>query len=622
MDDATFDMLKAAWNDFRVTWRGLILTDLICKAIVFLVLCPLISLMLHLGLAASGMEIITDHEILIFLLGPVGWITFLLVSSAMIAVVALEQAALLKVIAGPAEGRGIGILSVLSRTGRLAWPVLHIAARILALGLVTAAPFLLAMGGVGLIFLREHDLSYYLLEKPPAFWIAAGLIGTLAAAMGIVLIRVLLPTLCALPLAVFQGAAPKQAVRTSRQLASGHLRSLALAVVGWIASMFILSTLVTSGVALLTALVLPATDHSLWLMLATVGLSLILSGVANLCLNVLGTTTFSSLLMNLYRRVTHQGGHALPVSEPAETESVGRLRISRRQLVLASIAVLTVMPTVGVLSLNRIEISDNTEIVAHRGASATAPENSMAAIEQAIADQADWVEVDVQSSSDGVLLVVHDEDLKRIAGRAVRVADTDSSQLRAFDIGKRFSGEFAGEKIPTLEEVLIACRGRIGVIIELKHYGQTRDLEEQVIDLIEAHNMSTQIRLMSLKYDSIKRIRMRRPAWPIGLLSAVCLGDLTRANADFLAVSTGMATRAFVVLAQQRGKSVYVWTVNDPGVMSTMISRGAECIITDKPALARQVLHQRARMAPVERLLLELAILCGAAPQVSTENVL
>jgi glycerophosphoryl diester phosphodiesterase len=116
-------------------------------------------------------------------------------------------------------------------------------------------------------------------------------------------------------------------------------------------------------------------------------------------------------------------------------------------------------------------------------------------------------------------------------------------------------------------------------------------------------------------------VRARRPSWQIGLLSAVCVGDLTKADADFLAVSTRMATRAFVLLARRRGKSVYVWTVNDPVVMSTMISRGVKCIITDKPALAREVLRQRANMAPVERLLLELAILCGAVPGPNIDSV-
>jgi len=615
MNHQTLNMLDTVRNDFRLAWRGLILTDLVCKAVVFVVLFPLVSLLFRLTLAASGIEIITDQDILIFLLGPVGWITFILVSSVFIAILALEQAALIMVIAGAAQGRRIRVHTVLAHTRRLAWPILQIAARVLTFGLVTAAPFLLAMGAVYLIFLRQYDASYYLLERPPAFWIAAGLTGTIGTALGIVLIRVLLPVIYALPLTVFEGIKPQQAFRTSRQRAVGHLRPLTTCVVGWMAAMFALSTLGTSSLALLGTLILPMTHHSLWLALTAVGLLLILSGLVNLCLNILGTITFSIVLINLYRGVTDQKEPTLPFSVPASTQDLFGLRISRRRWVLVSVAVLIVMPAVGVLSLYSIETNDNTEIVAHRGASATAPENSMAAVEQAIADQADWLEIDVQTSLDGMILVTHDDDLKRMAGSNIKVSDTHSKQLREMDIGKKFSAEFTGQRIPTLEEVLVACKGKIGVIIELKHYGPAPQLEQRVIDLVEAHDMSDHVQLMSLKYDSIKKLRARRPSWQIGLLSAVCVGDLTRVDADFLAVSTRIATRAFVLLAHRREKPVYVWTVNDPVVMSTMISRGVKCIITDKPALAREVLRQRAEMAPVERLLLELAILCGAVPE-------
>jgi glycerophosphoryl diester phosphodiesterase len=469
--------------------------------------------------------------------------------------------------------------------------------------------------------LRQYDISYYLLEQPPAFWIAAGLMGTIGTAMGAVLIGMLLPVIYALPLVVFEGVKPQQAFRASRQRAVGHFRSLGTWVVSWMAATFALSTLATSSIALLGTLILPMTHRFLWLALTAVGLLLILSGIINLCLNILGTTTFSIVMMNLYRGVKHREASALPFSVPAHTKELFLLRMSRRQLAIVSIAVLMVMPAVGVLFLHGIETRDSTEIVAHRGASAVAPENSMAAVEQAIADQADWLEIDVQMSSDGMILVIHDGDLTRVAGRNVKVSDTHSKQLRSTDIGKKFSPEFTGQMIPTLEEVLVACKGKIGVVIELKHYGQIQELEERVIDLVEAHDMSAQVKLMSLKYDSIKKVRARRPSWQIGLLSAVCVGDLTKADADFLAVSTRMATRAFVLLARRRGKSVYVWTVNDPVVMSTMISRGVKCIITDKPALAREVLRQRADMAPLERLLLELAILCGAVPGPNINNV-
>jgi glycerophosphoryl diester phosphodiesterase len=102
-----------------------------------------------------------------------------------------------------------------------------------------------------------------------------------------------------------------------------------------------------------------------------------------------------------------------------------------------------------------------------------------------------------------------------------------------------------------------------------------------------------------------------RPNWTVGLLTSVAVGDLTKVEADFLAVNAGLAHRRFVRSAHAVDKEVHVWTVNDAPNMSTMIGRGVDSLITDKPALARSVLEQRSEMSAPERLLLELAGVLG-----------
>ena len=96
---------------------------------------------------------------------------------------------------------------------------------------------------------------------------------------------------------------------------------------------------------------------------------------------------------------------------------------------------------------------------------------------------------------------------------------------------------------------------------------------------------------------------------------SVAAGDLATINADFLAVNAGFANRPFIRRAHDINKEVYVWTVNDAATMSTMIGRGVDSLITDKPALAREVLRQRAGLSAPERLLLELAGILGVEPE-------
>jgi glycerophosphoryl diester phosphodiesterase len=116
---------------------------------------------------------------------------------------------------------------------------------------------------------------------------------------------------------------------------------------------------------------------------------------------------------------------------------------------------------------------------------------------------------------------------------------------------------------------------------------------------------------MSLKYAGVQKIRGLRPDWPVGLLSATAIGDLTRMDADFLAVNLGLAKPGFIRRAHQAGKKVFVWTVNDPVTMSRVLSLGVDGVITDEPAMARQVIEDRAEMSSAERLLVHAAVVFG-----------
>jgi glycerophosphoryl diester phosphodiesterase len=153
------------------------------------------------------------------------------------------------------------------------------------------------------------------------------------------------------------------------------------------------------------------------------------------------------------------------------------------------------------------------------------------------------------------------------------------------------------------------------VDIELKYYGHDEMLERRVADVVDATGMENQVIAMSLKGDAVVKMKGIRPEWDVGLLTAKAMGDLTTAEADFLAVHVAMANPAFIRRAHDAGKDVYVWTVNDRLNMSRMMSRGVDGVITDQPALARLVLTERAEMGNVERLLVTAAFWIGLEPR-------
>jgi glycerophosphoryl diester phosphodiesterase len=261
----------------------------------------------------------------------------------------------------------------------------------------------------------------------------------------------------------------------------------------------------------------------------------------------------------------------------------------------------------GHVLLSRVGQERAVEIIAHRGAAGSRPENTMAAVTKAIEDRADWVEIDVQEDADGEVVVAHDSDFMKLAGVDLKVWEATADDIARIDIGSWFGPEYQDQRTPFLKDVLLAARGKSKVIIELKYYGHDVDLERKVAEIVEEAMMSKDVAVMSLKYPGLQKMQSIRPELRSGVLAAKAIGDLSGLEADFLAVNTGQVSSRMIANAKSVGKDVYVWTVDDPVTMSRMISMGVDGLITNEPALARDVMQRRNELSTGERLLLWLA---------------
>ena len=378
-----------------------------------------------------------------------------------------------------------------------------------------------------------------------------------------------------------------------------------------------MSTAATSAAIGLARAFVPRAADSVGLLSLAIGVTLFGWAVVNLAINLLGTTSFAAVVFTVYRQ--RAGAGPVDASRLARFERASpgaQAILTTRRLARWAVIALLAAVGIGAFAVHSARLEESVLVVAHRGSSKAAPENSMAAFEQAIADGADWVELDVQETADGEVVVFHDSDFMKAAGVSLKIWDATLADVQAIDIGSRFSPAFKGERVPTLGAVLDACKGRVGVVIELKTYGHGRQLEERVARIVDERGMASQIALMSLDVDAVRKMKALRPGWHVGLLMSVAAGNLHSSGADFLAVNAAFADRRFVRAAHLRGTKVYAWTVNDASSMSAMISRGVDGLITDKPALAKAVLAQRSLMSPARRLLLELAGILGVTPDI------
>ncbi|WP_349945811.1 glycerophosphodiester phosphodiesterase [Lacrimispora sp. BS-2] len=235
------------------------------------------------------------------------------------------------------------------------------------------------------------------------------------------------------------------------------------------------------------------------------------------------------------------------------------------------------------------------QITAHRGSSREAPENTMAAMSKAIDDLADFVEIDVQETKDGVVVLGHDISLKRVSGINRTISSYTFEELQHLDVGQWFSADFEGERIPSLEETMKFCKGRININIEIKDLGRGSELPDKVFELIEKYQMKEQCVVTSVRMSYLTRIKELDPEIRTGYIISAAYGDYYSSDAiDFISLRSSFVSERLVEAAHKKGKAVHAWTVNNKSEMERMKMLGVDNIITDYPVLAREIVYRKA----------------------------
>jgi glycerophosphoryl diester phosphodiesterase len=543
--------------------------------------------------------------------GP-GVVALVACAAILLAITTLESACLMAVGLAAAKGMSLNARGALAFGSTRALDVLRLAANVVIRLLAGLAPFVVAVGLVYWALLRQHDINYYLSARPPEFVTAVALVAVLALGLAVLLVWTITRWALALPLLLFENVRPGRELLESGRRSPGNRALIVMVLAIWAVVALALAAVAASVPELIGRTLAPHFASSLPLLLLFIAGLALLWLALGLAAAIFNISLFSLLIVRLYLRIGEPREPRLPAAGQTGLDPGTSRRLSG--VARAGLAALVVLVATGFALVAFLVTRGNQPVlvIAHRGASAVAPENTLAAFHLAAEQGADFVELDVQESKDGQVLVNHDSDLMKVGRSAMKIWETDAAQLRTVDIGSHAGRQFSGERVPTLAEVLAACKGKVRVIVELKSYSHDQRLEERVVEIVEAAGMEKNCLFMSLNYGMVRKMKQLRPSWRCGALVAKALGDLTSLNSDFLAVEARLATARLVRRAHRAGQDVYVWTVNDPAWMLAAMSHGADGLITDKPDLALRVVARRAQMSDTERLLLALLIRLGA----------
>jgi glycerophosphoryl diester phosphodiesterase len=602
--------------DFSRRWPLVFAWQLVVQMIGVAAVVPLSGWLLGRIVARSGSPVISNFDIAAFVLSGWGALFALLLVAAAVTF-HMAQFAGYTWIAGHAIGRRpltawgtVG--AVWARIGLLARVGLLMFGRMLLLAL----PFLAAAGLVWLVLLRGQDVNYYLAERPPEWRRATAIVAVLGAVFAFLVLRQFARWIFTMPLVMFdrERSAPAVLARSERMLDGTLLRSIAPLVVWWV-------VLVLAAVALawlgrqFTDAALDWAGMDIRRVLPLVAAFLAVTLVFGFVYSTLQFAGHQFLITRTFAERV-DGSVRLPDAAEAVAEDVGIRQ--GRAVVLALVGVTVFALGIGGVLYGRLDLREDVAVTAHRGASRAAPENSMAAFEAAHAAGAQFVEIDVQRTRDGHVVVIHDGDLMRMAGDPRKVRDLTLAEITAIDIGSRRGLQFAGERVPTLEQVVDYARGRLKLNVELKYNVADEQLAPAVIELLRRRDFTRDVVITSLNHAALRQVAQRAPELPTGLIVTAAVGDVVRTDTDFVSLNSARASADLVRRARAAGKQVHVWTVNDPEVMLRMIERDVDNVITDDPGRLVELMRSRNALTTAEQLGLGLrALFVDAPPQLT-----
>jgi glycerophosphoryl diester phosphodiesterase len=585
-------------------WKPLVGYELLMSLVMTAVLGPLVATCTYYAVGLTGDAVLGNFELVSFLISPLGAVALILFLSVGFGLVLLEYAGLILL-----ANAALGGVAVSAQT--LARAILWAAPRLFGLAIIqttlallTAVPFIALGAVVYWLLLSDADIHYFLAERPPRFWAAIALAVLLVLAFAVVAVWFFARWALAVPICVVENHSVRGTLAQSSQLMRGRVVRVLAVLGGWQLTKYAAFAFAVTVLNVLNILLL---DRFAGQMTSLVWLTALLLLVDGLVLQLLGAVFAIGMAGLLaYEYANGQRLQRLPRRAAWPTIAAGRAWGGRRRAVLIALACLGPLASIAyAMRLEREFLERHpTLVTAHRAGPKSAPENSLAALRLSIAAGADFAEIDVQQTADGEVVLMHDRDLRRLTGDPREIKDISAAELAALRM--RNAGATTDEHVPTLAEMIAACGTDIRLNVELKYYGDNAQLVPAVLDVLRSHDFSRRAIVSCLQLPPLTEVTRQDPEMQVGMILSTGQGDMTRLPVNFLSLHQRLVNAHLVKRAHRRGMEVHVWGVSDREVVLRLLDLGCDNLITDEPALVREVVEWYATLGDVERMLMRM----------------
>ncbi|EAC8433209.1 glycerophosphodiester phosphodiesterase [Listeria monocytogenes] len=310
------------------------------------------------------------------------------------------------------------------------------------------------------------------------------------------------------------------------------------------------------------------------------GIAMVVAGITLTILQVIGFFA-ASFFQGIIAQLLVKNAFLIE----AQPDSVSRNQFPhKKRFIMAGIIVFLLFSSFNIYAINATLYEPNTKIIAHRGDTINAVENTVEAIESAAKAGADYSEIDIQETKDHQFVVFHDMTLRRLAGNSKRVADMTLKELQQIKVS---SGDYSSH-IASFDEIIkTAKRNKIDLLVEVKlHGGESSDMVERLVALLKKEKVTDKYLVQSLNQPVIEKIEQADPTLKTGIILALNIGNLPKTSADFIVLEDFSTNQRLLTQAKQNNKMVFVWTVNKEKLMQMYLRKNVDGIITNYPKKA------------------------------------
>ncbi|ABR49254.1 glycerophosphoryl diester phosphodiesterase [Alkaliphilus metalliredigens QYMF] len=587
-----FGLLTSSLKDFRKTYKRYIAFELIYKLMASFIFVPLIAYVFNRILISMGSGPLLNNEVFRIALNYKGVTGLIIIAMLSVVLIFIEFGVLVVISQKKYFYKDISISDSLITTIKTLPKIFGFGTLHLMLFLLFLIPLIdLPLSST---LIESYELPMFLREK---IW-GSSLFSVLYVTGLLWAVYLFMRWIFALHFIVLEGKSTKDAITSSLELTKNNRIKILLKLILLNVAFF---TLVVSIFSIVGMISTPARvsirGYSLenyfitFSSLATYIFTLILTPI-----NVIFLTRlyYQSHVMQGLELKDNLKIHHNKRLQKLENLVGGLFRRRRNFVFLILVINLIVMLYLNfAVSENLIYIGRSVSIAGHRGDLHVAPENSLSSVRAAMEKEVDYIEIDVQTTKDGIVILNHDRDLRRVAGVDSLVSDLTYEELSELDIGIGFSHEFIGERIPTLEAVIEEVKGKSKLIIEIKPYGPSEELARKVVEVLEAQDADQDHYIQSFSYEILREVRILNPEIKVGQVMFFAAGDLSTLDLDFYAIEQSMLSKGFIGNARRDEREVWVWTVNLDEDIKEVLRYDIDGIITDYPERVQEIIGIR-----------------------------